>query len=325
MFEALVMGGASLLGGKIAGDAAEDAARAQSESTNAAIAGSRSANELARLDSAPYREAGSAAIGRISELLGLGNPAAVQKDPRFQQIKDRIYNYYNTNHQQQYGIPLDASGDLRNLELVRQKIDSQAQQEFQQQFPDAVTQSAAPDAGALNKRFTVGDFYDDPVTKLGMEFGLNEGTKAINAGAGAAGLRNSGATLKALTKFGTDYAGTKAGESYNRFYADQDRVFNRLSGVAGSGQTSQTNTSNLGVNTAGNVGNMMTAEGNARGAAAISKGNAWSGALNTVGNWWNSNNQLNKILNRPTVGGYGMPTSSFDYTGWSSAGGNQYG
>ena len=296
MFDALVMGGASLLGGLMGSESAEDAASAQAQSSAASIGEERRQYNINRSDMAPYRDAGSAAVNRISDLLGIGPGSSVIKDPRYGQMRDAIYEKYNQAHIQQYGIPLAASQDTVNLEAVNKKIDDLALHQFQVENPEASQAAQGGDYGSLNKKFTVGDFYDDPVTKLGMEFGLNEGTKAINAGAGAAGLRNSGATLKALTKFGTDYAGTKAGESYNRFYGDQDRVFNRLSGVAGTGQTAATNTASMGAQTASNIGNTLTAAGNARGAASIAKGNAMSGALNTVGSWWNSNSQLDKIL-----------------------------
>jgi len=171
--------------------------------------------------------------------------------------------------------------------------------------------------GELNRKFTVADFMDDPVTKLGYQSGLDLGTQAIDRMAGARGGRNSGATLKALTRFGTDYTGQKAGESYNRFYGDQDRTFNRLSGVAGTGQTAMQNQNALGANYASNVGNLMTGAGNARGAAAIAQGNAWGGALQNIGNWYNSNQQLNRILGS---GGGGQSIGSYTPAGSLGAG-----
>jgi hypothetical protein len=66
------------------------------------------------------------------------------------------------------------------------------------------------DPSVLTKKFSVSDFYDDPVVKLGMDFGLTEGRKAIDRGAGAAGLRNSGATLKELTEIRKELAELKA-------------------------------------------------------------------------------------------------------------------
>lgn len=162
--------------------------------------------------------------------------------------------------------------------------------------------------GDLNKKFTVADFYNDPVTKLGLEFGLKQGTTAIDRMAGARGMRHSGQTLKALTQFGNDYAGTKAGESYNRFYGDQDRIFNRLAGTSGSGQTATVNTNNAGMNMANNISGLLSAQGNARGAAAIAGGNAWNQGAGTIGNWWSQRNMIEQAEKRnsrqPSDGGW---------------------
>ncbi|MCR4308157.1 MAG: hypothetical protein NUV80_06380, partial [Candidatus Berkelbacteria bacterium] len=62
-------------------------------------------------------------------------------------------------------------------------------------------------SGELNKKFSIADFMEDPVTKLSYQSGLDLGTQAIDRMAGARGSRNSGATLKELTRFGTDYTG----------------------------------------------------------------------------------------------------------------------
>jgi hypothetical protein len=98
-----------------------------------------------------------------------------------------------------------------------------------------------------------------------------------------------------------------------------------LAGVSGTGQAATTTGAQLGAANAANIGNIMTGEGNARGAASIAKGNAWGNAFQNIGNWWNSNRTLDKILNNGGISGQTLPTSSFDYSGWTAAGGNQYG
>lgn len=178
----------------------------------------------------------------------------------------------------------------------------------------------AVDPSVLTKKFSVSDFYDDPVVKLGMDFGLNEGRKAIDRGAGAAGLRNSGATLKELTRFGTDYAGGMASDSRNRFLQDQgtmrdllaygdvmragaedrftgnqDRTFNQLAGASGVGQTAATTGASLGSGLSGNIANLISAGGNAQAASKLAGSNAMTNAFSTIGNWWNQQNTLDKL------------------------------
>lgn len=157
------------------------------------------------------------------------------------------------------------------------------------------------------RQFTEADFWADPVTRLGHEAGLREGMTSLNRMFGAGGMSKSGAAAKALTRFATDYTGGKANEAYNRFHANADRIFNRLSGMAGTGQTAATNTAAMGNASTGRIGDLITGAGNARGSAAIARGNAMAGGLSTVGNWFTQNQMLDKILNRGSGGG-----STFD-------------
>jgi len=82
----------------------------------------------------------------------------------------------------------------------------------------------------------------DPSTltsQPGYAFGMDQGTKALNSGAAARGMSQSGAADKARIRYGQDYAGTKL-----------DQSFNRLATLASGGQqgTSETvnNTTNQG-------------------------------------------------------------------------------
>lgn len=129
----------------------------------------------------------------------------------------------------------------------------------------------------------------------GYQFRLVEGTKAIGNLAGARGMTNSGATLKALTRFGQDYASNEYGN-----------IYNRLAGIAGTGQQAGTTLGGLGAQNAGTIGQYMTGAANARGAAGIGAANAYGGALNTIGNYYSQNQMLDKILkNRSGTGLYG--------------------
>ena len=115
----------------------------------------------------------------------------------------------------------------------------------------------------------------------GYQFGLDQGTKTLNNGAAARGMTYSGQQGKALQQFGQDYAGTKLDQSYNR-----------LSNLAGLGQTGAGTIANAGANYAGQVGNNLTAQGSANGAVSLANGNALAGAFNGLSaygqrqGWW---------------------------------------
>lgn len=306
MFETIAAVAAPIIGGMISADATKKAMSAQERAAAAATAEERRQYDINRADLAPYRETGRGAIRRVADLLGIGDGStsgASRPITGYNMVRATADNF----DPQAY---LDANPDV-----AQAKFDPLAHFNEHGQFENRMMRvpvygdvtGGDGSFGELNKRFTVADFWGDPVTQLGYDAGLKEGTTAINRAFGAGGMSKSGAAVKALTRFGQDYAGQKAGESYNRFYGDQDRTFNRLSGVAGTGQTAATNTAAMGNASAGRVSDILTSAGNARGAAAIAGGNAWSNALNTVGNWWNSNRMLDKILNRGGTNGYAGP------------------
>lgn len=118
-----------------------------------------------------------------------------------------------------------------------------------------------------NNKF-MDNFQQDP----GYQFRMNEGMKAINAGAAARGMGNSGATMKSLAKFGQDYGA----QEYNNVY---NRNFNRLSALAGYGSGANSIASNA----AQNYGNQVSANqiglGNSIASANINKSNQQMGML----------------------------------------------
>lgn len=135
-------------------------------------------------------------------------------------------------------------------------------------------------SGQFGRKFTAADMNADPVYQSGLQFGLDQGTQGINRQAAAGGNFLSGATLKALTRFGNDYGSTKANESYNRFNTDQNSQYNKLAGLSGAGQQATNQVGAAGQNMANNISNSQQSMGNARGSSYIAQSNAWQNALN---------------------------------------------
>lgn len=104
----------------------------------------------------------------------------------------------------------------------------------------------------------------------GYQFGLDQGTKALNSQAAAKGSYYSGAQLKALNQFGQDYGQTKFDQSLNRF-----------GNLAGLGQVGAQTTAQAGMNYGNQASNNLIGAGNARGAASMAGSNAWQNALNS--------------------------------------------
>jgi hypothetical protein len=254
----------SLIGGSMQSDAAGEASDKQAQSTAEGIAESRRQYDQTRADQAGYLKTGNLANARLRSLLGLsglGNSAALDwaRNTYLPQI---------VQHMSDIGQPLNPGWEP----------DDETLSQWAQLAPDDVKAKGNNDAGSLLRKFSQSDLEADPVYQNGLKFGLDQGKEGINARALQAGSYDSGATLKALTRYGNDYGSTKANESYNRFTNDQNNIFNRLSGVSGSGQVATGQVGAAGSSAANSTANMLTDAGNARAAGIVGGANAWGNA-----------------------------------------------
>lgn len=165
-------------------------------------------------------------------------------------------------------------------ELMREMFNQtrQDQEPWRQAGVGALNQlTAGIRPGAeFNRNFTLNDFYAEP----GYGFRLSEGQKTIDNAAAARGSTLSGATLKALSRFNQNTAADEFQRSYDRWNNDVSNRFNRISGVAGTGQQTVQNVGNAGLNAAQQMGNNTMGAGNARASGYIAQGNSVG---NTVG------------------------------------------
>lgn len=115
---------------------------------------------------------------------------------------------------------------------------------------------------------TGGTEYQGFQASPGYQFALDQGNASVNALAGARGGLNSGATLQALQENGIGMANQEYGNWWNR-----------LSGIAGSGQNAAAQQGTAMTNAAQGVSNAYGAIGNARAAGAIGTANAINGGI----------------------------------------------
>lgn len=291
-------------------DATGSASRAGVAASDRATAEQRRQYDLTRQDQKPFQETGVAANKRLAYLLGLstdsgagGAGGSVNYDALRQQLAPQYTRQEKYTEQQQY--PWSSDAGFYDVERTRDITDQAGlDAEIARRMQADATQSANSaqgdsNFGSLLKRFSESDLEADPVYQSGLQFGLDQGTGAINARATQMGGYDSGATLKALTRYANDYGSTKANESYNRFNTDQGNIYNRLAGVSGSGQTATNQVQAAGTNMANNVSNLAVNAGDARAAGVVGQANAWGGALKSgVGAYQNyqDNEYLKKLL-----------------------------
>ena len=145
------------------------------------------------------------------------------------------------------------------------------------------------------------DFRYDPNTDPGYAFRFSEGMKGLERSAAARGGLLSGATLKNVTRYGQDMGSQEYQNAFNRYVTgfnantgERDRLYNRFSGVAGTGQTAVNQIGTQGANMASNIGNAYMTNaantGNAAMAAAGIRNSAFGGATNVLGRMYGNRN-----------------------------------
>jgi len=107
----------------------------------------------------------------------------------------------------------------------------------------------------------------------GYAFQVAEGEKGTVNNMAALGMKNSGAALKALTRFRTGLADATYGE-----------YLNRVGGAAGMGQTATTEANTMGQNFANTASNLTRDRADATASGYVGGANAWSNALTGVTN-----------------------------------------
>ncbi len=167
------------------------------------------------------------------------------------------------------------------LGLTAQEPGSTSMGPFDANHPDPALASN-PLYGSLTKQFTGADLANDP----GFKFGLAQGNRAAENSASAKGGLYSGATLKALQRYGQDYGGTKFGEAFNRDRITKDALYNQLAGISGTGQLATNQVNQAGQNFANNASGNIIGAGNAQAANQIARGNILTGAVNQGLSMW---------------------------------------
>ena len=137
----------------------------------------------------------------------------------------------------------------------------------------------SPVAGA-----TGDEKYDWQKNNPGYDFRMQEGQKATENMLRSAGMMNSGKALRAITRYGQDYAS-------NEF----NNAFARLSSIAGLGPPAIASSNATLGNTANSIQQGYSQIGQANAYGQIGQANAWGGAITdaagTFGDWMGSRRQ----------------------------------
>ena len=159
----------------------------------------------------------------------------------------------------------------------------------QREMFDILNKQQAPyrEAGysALNKiqemlpQFTRMPTEAELLNVPGVKFGLTQGLGATGQGMN---VSSPGSNVDmARTKFATDYGVSTALPAWRNMQTD---IYNRLSNLAGIGQTSQGSAQQLGMTTSSNLAQLGLGGASALGAGQIASAGAQAGGLQGIGN-----------------------------------------
>lgn len=146
------------------------------------------------------------------------------------------------------------------------------------------------DPDSFMHRFGASDLNENLAPN--WQFALQQGQGAIQNMASSGGGLLSGNALKGIS----DYTINKSGDLYQQalqnYTGNQTNIFNRLSSIAGLGQTANQATGNAAMTAAGNMGNSMMAAGQAQASGLVGGANALAGGLNNAASWYGINNMI---------------------------------
>jgi hypothetical protein len=151
--------------------------------------------------------------------------------------------------------------------------------------------TAAAEYGKFARPFGMSDFQADP----GYAFRLSEGMKALEASRAAKGGLLSGATGKALQRYGQEMGTQEYGNAFNRYQTERANRLNPLAGLMASGQAAAAGQAANAGNYATTAGNLTTDIGAAQAAGGIGSANAITNAMNQLARYSAGQNIADQI------------------------------
>lgn len=159
--------------------------------------------------------------------------------------------------------------------------------------------------------FSYNAFTADP----GYAFRLAEGQKALERSAAARGGLMSGATGKALTRFGQEMGSQEYTNAFNRYQTERAARLQPLQSLAGVGQTTAQQIGQAGQAMAGNVGEAIMGGANARASGYVGGANALNQGLSTYLNYNQNQNMINALSQNSVMAGLQTPAGIRNYFG----------
>ena len=281
----------SLASGAMQAGAAESAASTQAQS--AANAQQISQNEFNTItaQNAPYMQSGYGALSALDYGLGISPQTATGGVPGQPATSTAGPNGYDSQTGYQIGPGGSISQGLTYGSPNGMSIGQMPPQPGQpgaspvQGQPGQTVQPGQTGGlgfGSLTQPFNASNWQQlSPAYNFQLQQGQQNVLNADASGQGAL----SGSALKDLTNYNQSAANTSFNNAFNQYQTQQGNIFNRLSGIAGLGQSSANNTAQQGTTLAGQAGQAAVAAGSYNAAGTVGAANAISGGISSAIPW----------------------------------------
>jgi hypothetical protein len=293
---ALVGAGTSIYASNQAGKAGDAMANANAQGLAATTKATGQAQQWLK----PYRESGAEGLSQYNYLMGLGDPTELaETEANFDEAGYRKFLI------ERAGLNLAQLFD-KDPEKAKQKLAKQvnaidtrlekrgAWRDYQMRKGSGATVNGdiwkerevyeggagQPERGFLMQRFGAEQFEKEP----GYQFRMDEGAKQVEGSAAARGGLLSGAALKAMQRYGQDFASNEYGNAYNRFTADQSNIYGRLTGSTDMGMRAAGAMGSNAIYQGQQVANSMADLGNIRAGTMMAQADARKSGYESVAN-----------------------------------------
>lgn len=224
-----------------------------------------------------------------------------------------------------YGIGSAAGGPVDQVD--EEGLAAAIKQYYDEQSAQNAAAEANPLYGSLLRPYRNGEEFSytgkDLLNDPGYKFGLDQGTQGIERGQASRGNFLSGGAMKELARYNEDYAGTKYNEGFNRalstwntnlgaYNQNRNSIYSFLTGQSQIGQNSALQVGSAGNQAATTMGNNLMSGANVTAAGDVAASNALVSGANSLVNAFRTNNSSN-------------PSSAANWNSLISAGGSPYG
>lgn len=288
--DALSIGG-SLLGGALGSSASKKAAEQQAAAAlNAAYQSSNAANQsntlqkymydTSRSDLSPWRSAGTAAVGRLSEMLGIApqkeysvadlvGPDRARADA-IEAEMSQLNSLINGPVKPNASSPGGATA-ITMIPIYQKRL-----AELQAELKNLVSRYAGSQPAQEVKP------YSFQTSDPSYQWRLEQGQQALERSAAARGGLMSGRNLKDLTDYGQGAASQEFQNEFSRLGTIAGYGQNATNSGINAGQNYATNVGNTLSNNAANMGNANLAAANATASGYLGSNNAWGSAIGNI-------------------------------------------